>query len=212
MYRKQGLAIAVGYVRGGAYAGGGLPLRVGGGMRADGCAAGYQAGGRYSRIGSALKSPLTSSSRLQSFSMVISAVFSQSSTPVSDTTKAFKEDTMKVVRIEEVAKEPYLNPLFTGPGVTHQVLLPDSRENVVNVVHFGKGVRNKFHTHDCEQILIITAGTGVVATEKEEKVVTVGDIVLIPADEKHWHGSNGESDFSHIFVSRKGSKMMQLED
>jgi quercetin dioxygenase-like cupin family protein len=40
----------------------------------------------------------------------------------------------------------------------------------------------------------------------------VGDIVLIPAGEKHWHGSNGESDFSHIFVSRKGSKMTQLED
>jgi quercetin dioxygenase-like cupin family protein len=119
---------------------------------------------------------------------------------------------MKVVKIDEVSREAYLNPLFTGPEVARQVLLPDSQENVVNVVHFGKGVRNKFHTHDCEQILIITAGRGVVATEKEEKVVTVGDIVLIPAGEKHWHGSNGESDFSHIFVSRKGSKMTQLEE
>ena len=105
------------------------------------------------------------------------------------------EDTMKVVRIDEVSKEAYLNPLFTGPEVARQVLLPDSQENVVNVIHFGKGVRNKFHTHDCEQILIITAGRGVVATEQEERVVTVGDIVLIPAGEKHWHGSNGESDF-----------------
>lgn len=119
---------------------------------------------------------------------------------------------MNVVRIDEVSKEAYSNPLFTSPDVTKQVLLPDSRENVVNVVHFGKGVRNKFHTHDCEQILIISAGKGVVATEKEEKVVTVGDIVLIPAGEKHWHGSNGESAFSHIFVSKKGSKMTQLED
>jgi quercetin dioxygenase-like cupin family protein len=119
---------------------------------------------------------------------------------------------MKVVRIDEVSKETYAHPLFTGSEVARQMLLPDSQENVVNVVHFGKGVRNKFHTHDCEQILIITAGRGVVATEKEEKVVTVGDIVLIPAGEKHWHGSNGESDFSHIFVSRKGSKMTQLED
>jgi quercetin dioxygenase-like cupin family protein len=119
---------------------------------------------------------------------------------------------MKVVRIDEVQKEVYLNPLFTGPEVARQVLLPDSQENVVNIVHFGKGVRNKFHTHDCEQILIISAGKGVVATEKEERVVTVGDIVLIPAGEKHWHGSNGESAFSHIFVSKKGSKMTQLED
>jgi quercetin dioxygenase-like cupin family protein len=143
---------------------------------------------------------------------MFAAVFSQPLTPVSDTQNACKEDTMKVVKIDEVSKETYLNPLFTGPEVAKQVLLPDSQENVVNVVHFGKGIRNKFHTHDCEQILIITAGRGVVATEKEEKVVTVGDIVLIPACEKHWHGSNGESAFSHIFVSKKGSKMTQLED
>jgi quercetin dioxygenase-like cupin family protein len=51
-----------------------------------------------------------------------------------------------------------------------------------------------------------------VATEKEEKVVTVGDIVLIPAGEKHWHGSAGDSDFSHIFVIKSGSKVTQLED
>ncbi len=119
---------------------------------------------------------------------------------------------MKVVRIDEVSKEVYATPLFTGPEVSRQVLLPDSKENVVNIVHFGKGVRNKFHTHDCEQILIITAGRGVVATEKEERVVTVGDIVLIHDGEKHWHGSNGESAFSHIFVSKKGIKVTQLED
>jgi quercetin dioxygenase-like cupin family protein len=144
--------------------------------------------------------------------MVISAVISQKPIPVSDTTNTSKEDTMKVVRIDEVSKEAYAHPLFTGPEVARQVLLPDSQENVVNVVHFGKGVRNKFHTHDCEQILIISTGRGVVATEQEEKIVTVGDIVLIPAGEKHWHGSNGDSDFSHLFVSRKGSKMTQLED
>ena len=47
---------------------------------------------------------------------------------------------MKVVRIDKVSREAYVNPLFTGPEVTRQVLLPDSQENVVNVVHFGKGV------------------------------------------------------------------------
>jgi quercetin dioxygenase-like cupin family protein len=118
---------------------------------------------------------------------------------------------MKVVQIKDVSKEAYVTPLFTGSDVTRQVLLPDSKEHVVNVVHFGKGIRNKFHTHDCEQILIVTAGRGVVATETEEKAIAVGDIVLIPAGEKHWHGSTGDS-FSHIFVSRMGSKMTQLED
>lgn len=118
---------------------------------------------------------------------------------------------MKVVKIDAVTREAYVNPLFTSSEVTRQVLLPESKENVVNVVNFGKGVRNKFHTHDREQILIVTAGRGVVATESEERTVTVGDIVLIPAGEKHWHGSVGEP-FSHIFISPVGSKMTQLED
>jgi quercetin dioxygenase-like cupin family protein len=119
---------------------------------------------------------------------------------------------MKVVNMNKVSKEVLINPIFTGREVKRQVLLPESKEYVVNIINFGKGVRNKFHAHEYEQILIVTAGKGVVATEKEEKIVTVGDIVLIPAGEKHWHGSDGDSAFSHIVVIRSGSKVTQLED
>ena len=119
---------------------------------------------------------------------------------------------MKVVHMNQVAKERFAHSLFTGGEVMRQVLLPESKEYVVDIVNFGKGVRNKFHTHEYEQILIVTAGKGVVATEKEEQVVAVGDIVLIPAGEKHWHGSGGDSEFSHIFVVRKGDRVKQLED
>jgi 4-carboxymuconolactone decarboxylase len=125
---------------------------------------------------------------------------------------AQKEDKMKVVKMDKVPKEALINPIFTGREVTRQVLLPESKEYEVNIINFGKGVRNKFHAHDHEQILIVTAGKGVVATETEEKAVTVGDIVLIPAGEKHWHGSAGDSDFSHIFVIRVGTGVTQLED
>ena len=119
---------------------------------------------------------------------------------------------MKIVSLHKVAKEPFPNPIFTGPEVTRQLLLPDSREFSVNVVNFGKGVRNKFHAHDSEQILIVTSGRGIVATEKEERVVTEGDIVLISPGEKHWHGATRDSDFSHIYVSRLGSVLTRLED
>jgi len=119
---------------------------------------------------------------------------------------------MKIVKMGEVVKEPFENPLFTGPDVTLQVLVPDSREFRVNVVNFGKGVRNKFHAHDGEQVLIVTAGKGIIATEAEERVITVGDVVLIPAGEKHWHGASEESEFSHIYVTARESKVTQLED
>ncbi|HYA92995.1 MAG TPA: cupin domain-containing protein [Thermodesulfobacteriota bacterium] len=118
---------------------------------------------------------------------------------------------MRVVKISEVKKEPFKNPIFTGPDVTGQTLLPDSKEFEVNVVNFGKGVRNKFHAHDSEQILVVTSGKGMIATEKEEKVITTGDVVMIPAGEKHWHGATQDSEFSHIYVTRSGSKLTQLE-
>ena len=119
---------------------------------------------------------------------------------------------MKIVSIHKVAKEPFPNPIFTGPEVTRQLLVPDSKEFSVNVVNFGKGVRNKFHSHDSEQVLIITSGKGIVATEREERVVTEGDIVLIAPGEKHWHGATPDSEFSHIYVTRLGSVLTRLEE
>jgi quercetin dioxygenase-like cupin family protein len=119
---------------------------------------------------------------------------------------------MKIVSINNVDREPFPNPIFTGPDVTRQLLVPESKEFSVNMINFGKGVRNKFHAHDSEQILIVTAGEGIVATEREEKVVTIGDIILIPPGEKHWHGATLDSEFSHIYVSRLGSTLTRWED
>ena len=118
---------------------------------------------------------------------------------------------MKIANTEQTEKTAFHNPLFTSEEVTKQVLLPESKEYNVNVVNFGEGVRNKFHSHDHEQVLIVTKGRGIVATEKEERVVNSGDVILIPAGEKHWHGATEDSQFSHIFVTSKGTKLTQLE-
>jgi quercetin dioxygenase-like cupin family protein len=118
---------------------------------------------------------------------------------------------MKVVNMHQVPKEPSDKPLFTGPGVTRQVIELDSNEYKVNIVNFSKGIRNKFHAHEYEQVLIVTAGKGIVATEEEEKVVTEGDIILFPAGEKHWHGAAPDSEFSHLYLMKEG-KMTQLEE
>ena len=119
---------------------------------------------------------------------------------------------MQVIKMNAVAKKSFESPLFTGPEVSRQTLLPDSKEFNVNIVNFGKGVRNKFHAHNCEQVLIVTSGQGYIATETEKIAITVGDVVLIPAGEKHWHGATEDSEFSHIFVSQLGSELTQLEE
>jgi quercetin dioxygenase-like cupin family protein len=119
---------------------------------------------------------------------------------------------MRVVNLNSVEKENFGGKLFTGSDVTRQSILPDSKEYNFYVVNFGKGVRNKFHAHDHEQILIITAGKGIIATETEQKEITAGDIVIIPAGEKHWHGATEDSEFSHIYIHRLETQLTQLED
>ena len=119
---------------------------------------------------------------------------------------------MNVVKMAKVPENPFVSPLFSGQDVTSQVLAPDSKDYVVNHVYFGKGTRIKFHAHDSDQVLIVTGGEGIVATEEEERVVTAGDIIFIPAGEKHWHGATGDSEFSHIYMLKAGGKVTQLED
>jgi quercetin dioxygenase-like cupin family protein len=119
---------------------------------------------------------------------------------------------MRILKINETPKEPLLDPLFTASDVTSQALVSDSKELSVAVVNFGRGVRNKFHSHDGDQVLIIIAGKGIVATEAEKRMVTTGEIVLFPAGEKHWHGAIPDSEFSHIVITRVGVKLTQLED
>jgi quercetin dioxygenase-like cupin family protein len=119
---------------------------------------------------------------------------------------------MQIITASNVKAEPFSIPLFTGPDVSIQRLLPESREFDVNIVNFGKGVRNKFHAHDYEQVLIVTAGEGIIATEEREVVIRPGDVVLIPANEKHWHGATKDSEFSHIYISNPVSQITQLEE
>ena len=119
---------------------------------------------------------------------------------------------MKIVKVREVPKQPASSPLFTGEDVTRQPLTPDSTDFNMNVVSFGKGIRNKFHTHESDQVLVVTEGTGMVATEQEEVVVGVGDLIFAPAGEKHWHGALPDTTFAHIALTRKGAQTVQVEE
>jgi quercetin dioxygenase-like cupin family protein len=71
--------------------------------------------------------------------------------------------------MEDVPKSPLITPLFTGKDVSVQALIPEGGNYNMSIVNFGKGIRNKFHVHGSDQILIVTAGKGIVATEQEQK-------------------------------------------
>jgi quercetin dioxygenase-like cupin family protein len=86
-----------------------------------------------------------------------------------------------------------------------------SEKLLIMQVNFGLGVRNKFHSHTVEQVLIVTQGKRIVATEKEEISVVPGDVIFIPPGEKHWHGAAKGATFSHLYIMSPDAKTTQLE-
>ena len=120
---------------------------------------------------------------------------------------------MKVLKPDTIPTEPANSPLFTGGPVTRQPLLTPEMSNDFNLsgVNFSAGARNKLHTHSSDQVLFVTAGKGIIATETRQEVISVGDIVHIPVEEKHWHGATPDSAFSHIALTAKGSTTTQVE-
>ena len=120
---------------------------------------------------------------------------------------------MRIIKVSDIAEQPADSPLFTGGAVTRQPILggQESAFFGMAVVNFSAGARNKFHKHSTDQILIVTAGRGIVASETEEREVGIGDIAHITAGEKHWHGATSDSAFSHITVTAAGSETEQLE-
>ncbi len=122
---------------------------------------------------------------------------------------------MKKVTMRDVAKTPaeMTGGLMTGTQVWRQpILQPEDSSNFnFAIVAFDAGSRNKFHIHSGDQILIITEGTGKVATDSEVLTVSEGDVVLIPAGENHWHGAPDDTSMAHITVTVKGSQTEQTE-
>jgi quercetin dioxygenase-like cupin family protein len=113
---------------------------------------------------------------------------------------------MKVQKMSEVAGEPAVSALFSGDVVRRTPFMDDELHNVAfGIISFGAGSRNKYHTHTSDQILVITEGTGVIGTHAGDRVVTAGDVVLVPAGENHWHGAPGQTSMAHITIMAKDS-------
>jgi quercetin dioxygenase-like cupin family protein len=125
---------------------------------------------------------------------------------------------MHVVTIDELPKEDLgeATPIagWTGGSVTRsrQTIIPagESENYNCSVVNFSLGSTTGWHTHDCDQILVVTSGSGMVATEHEEREINLGDVVHIKAGEKHWHGAKADTTMGHITVTLVGSQATWL--
>jgi quercetin dioxygenase-like cupin family protein len=121
---------------------------------------------------------------------------------------------MRVLKLNELPENPMdtATPIagWSGGPVsrTRQTVIGDGQsENFrCNVVNFRAGATTGWHVHDCDQILVVTAGKGMVATESEEREIVAGDIVHIKAGERHWHGARADTTMSHITVTTPGKR------
>ena len=113
---------------------------------------------------------------------------------------------MQIIRINDVEKVEATSALFIGGKVEAQRLIGDKvAEGLkVSLIFFSPGAKNRFHTHTSEQVLWVTSGKGILATEKEEHVLTPGMVAYIPAGERHWHGATQDSAFAHISIATAG--------
>lgn len=70
-----------------------------------------------------------------------------------------------------------------------------------NAVTFEPGARTAWHTHPLGQVLIVTAGLGLVQREGGPvQEIRPGDVVWFEPGEKHWHGASLTAAMTHIAV------------
>lgn len=90
---------------------------------------------------------------------------------------------------------------FTGT-VWADPVLPATDGAAVNNVFFSPGARTDWHYHENGQFLVVTAGRGLICTQGGEPYeIAVGDMIWVPAGERHWHGAGGASYLLHLAVS-----------
>jgi quercetin dioxygenase-like cupin family protein len=118
---------------------------------------------------------------------------------------------MKVIHLNEVEGQENNSSLFTAPVSLKPIESEKENSPTIAYVSFPKGVRNKLHTHNNDQILVVTEGKGIVATESEQQEIAVGDVAVIPAGEKHWHGATDDSAMTHISIMAANSSLEQIE-
>jgi 4-carboxymuconolactone decarboxylase len=85
--------------------------------------------------------------------------------------------------------------------------------SVGNVV-FEPKTRNNWHTHPAGQILLITKGNGYYQERGQSaRLLSKGDVVVIPSNVEHWHGATKDSRFVHVVITnvKNGSTATWLE-
>ena len=123
--------------------------------------------------------------------------------------------TMVITRGGSRAVRPGPEANFTG-DVRVEMLFEALEPSDVSgaSVTFEPGARTAWHVHPRGQTLIVTAGTGRVQRWRGPvDEIRSGDVVTIPAGQKHWHGASPHTSMTHIAITgqRNGTTVEWME-
>ena len=122
---------------------------------------------------------------------------------------------MKVVTLKDLPNVPVdgaAEPIegWTGPVQRSRqtIIQPgDSKNYNCSVVNFSQGCTTGWHTHDCDQLLVVVSGSGMVCLDGQKpQEINVGDVAHIKAGERHWHGAKANSTMGHITITLVGGQ------
>jgi quercetin dioxygenase-like cupin family protein len=137
------------------------------------------------------------------------------STAYADTATPSDAPAIKISRVSSRPSASAPAQFFTG-AVRLDPLFPTAQPSRTSAAYvtFEAGARSAWHTHPLGQTLVVTQGVGRVqqsgATIQE---IRPGDVVVIPAGVKHWHGAAPTTAMMHIAIqeSLDGKNVNWLE-
>lgn len=114
---------------------------------------------------------------------------------------------MHIVRVDALQARPRDNARnFSGTVRFQRVYEPAGTAGLDLVaVFFEPGARTRPHVHATDQMMHVVEGEGIVATERERRLIRRGDIVVVPGGQWHWHGATPTSAMCHISARPGGS-------
>jgi 4-carboxymuconolactone decarboxylase len=131
------------------------------------------------------------------------------------TAASTEAQTMVITRAGSRPVRPAPAENFTGTARVEMLFEAlDPSDASGGSVTFEPGARTAWHSHPRGQILIVMAGTGRVQRwggPIEE--IRAGDVVRIPAGQKHWHGASPQASMTHIAITghRDGTTVQWME-
>ncbi|MFC1847555.1 cupin domain-containing protein [Chloroflexota bacterium] len=83
---------------------------------------------------------------------------------------------MKVIKTGDIEAQEVTSNVLRGKVSSQDIIGESSKELAVTIVNFSKGTVRGLNAHTFDQVLYVTEGRGIIATETEEVTVTPGNI------------------------------------